>query len=204
MVNDLMLLGRVRLPGNLVELLEPIRDLSQHPENPNSGDVELIAESILTYGFTSPVIVQASTNYIVAGNHRYAAMLALGQDEIPVVRVEMTDEEALGYMLMDNRTSEVAVRDEFLVTNILEKLTQRPQGLAATGYNLKDLATIKSAIRYNEAAPLNAVRGMRPVVMVTGYLEDDGSVTPLTFGDIGDIVVRLADYGFKAKGVDHD
>lgn len=198
------MLGQVRIPEDLRDLLVRIESVHQHPDNPNSGDVEMIADSILTYGFTSPIIVQKSTGYIVAGNHRYAAMLALEQVLIPAVVIDMTDEEALGYLLMDNRSAEMAVRDEFLVTNILETLAQRPQGLTGTGYDLKDLAKIKGSIRYNESTPLNAVRGMRPVVIVTGYLEDDGSVTPLSFGDIGDVVVRLADYGFKAKGVDHD
>lgn len=192
----------VRIPDVLSELLVDIRAISQHPDNPNSGDVELIVESILTYGFTSPVIVQESTGYIVAGNHRYAAMLALEQPQIPAVIVDLDDEEALGYLVMDNRASEVAVRDEFLLTRVLDKLTTRPTGLMGTGYDLKDLARLRGTIRYNENTPLNAVRGMRPTVTVTGYLNDDGSVEPLTFGDIPDVVVRLADMGYKAKGVD--
>lgn len=192
----------VHIPEDLVDLLVPIRDVRQHPDNPNSGDVELIAESILAYGYTSPIIVQASTGYIVAGNHRYAAMLALGETKIPAVYVGLDDTEALAYLVMDNRASEMAQRDEFLLSKILDTVASRPQGLVGTGYTMEDFVKVQKTIAYNENTPLDAVRGMRPVVTVTGYLNDDGSVTPFTFGDIGDVVVRLADFGYRAKGVD--
>lgn len=197
-----MMTPSVHIPEDLANLLIPLATVRQHPDNPNSGDVELIAESILTYGFTSPIIVQASTGFIVAGNHRYAAMLALEQTMIPAVYVNLTDDEALAYLVMDNRASEVAVRDEFLLATILDKVASRPQGLAGTGYDMSQFLQVQRTIDYNQNTPLDAVRGMRPTVTITGYLNDDGSVEPFTMGDIPDVVVRLADLGYRAKGVD--
>ena len=54
-------------------------------------------------GFTQPVIVQKSTGEIVDGEHRWRASQALNMEKIPVVYVDMTDEQRRVSTLRHNR-----------------------------------------------------------------------------------------------------
>ncbi len=121
-----------RFPKDLLPLLVPIESVTQHPENPRNGDVDKIVESIQVHGFLAPVIVQASTGHIVAGNHRYQALHALGETRIPVVRQDMSDEQALRYLVADNATSDAAQWDEAAYVALLAQLQDTEQGLLGT------------------------------------------------------------------------
>ena len=112
----------VHFHESIQHLLVPIEDVEQHPQNPNNGDVEVVADSILANGFYNPVVVQESTGRIVAGNTRYAALLSLGETRIPVVSVDITDEQALRLLIVDNRTSELGVRDGHELAALLKQL----------------------------------------------------------------------------------
>jgi hypothetical protein len=94
---------------------EPIDNVSPHPDNANSGDVQALDESIDITGFYSPIIVQASTGYILAGNHRWEVMKARGEETIPVVYVDVTDAEARRIMVADNRITRLGEDDPALL-----------------------------------------------------------------------------------------
>jgi len=59
-------------------MLVDIETVKQADRNPNQGDVDAIAESIVLNGYAVPVIARRDTREIIAGNHRYAALLSLG------------------------------------------------------------------------------------------------------------------------------
>lgn len=134
----------------LVPLLAPIDSIESHPENPRRGNIDVVADSLRIYGQTKPIIVQDSTGYIVAGNHtRLAAMERLGWTQIAAVRAALTDEEALGYLMMDNRSSDLGSYDETSRIEILERLRETGR-LDATGYSSDELDAIVAAA--NKAA----------------------------------------------------
>lgn len=200
----------VRFHGQVAELLVPIDQIRQHPRNANNGDVEAIAESILSNGFYNPISVQRSTGYIVAGNHRYAAMLSLGQEQIPAVMLDIDDETALRVMLADNRTAELAVRDEHELQTLLDELAETEQGLAGTAYTDDDLSDLERKMRAIDHMPIEVdeeyehvsfdVRRKEPQVTVLGYLEEDGHTRKFDKGEVEDAIVRLKDLGFNAVG----
>lgn len=121
----------------LTTLMEPIGAVQQHPDNPNNGDIDAIAESMQINGVYAPVFAQRSTGYILAGNHRYQALLSLGQHRIPVVWLDVNDQQALKIMLADNRTSELAEMDLGALGELLEGLNADDPnlGLLGTGYD---------------------------------------------------------------------
>lgn len=137
---------RFRYHDALVPLLVPVEAISQHPENPNNGDLDKITESIQTNGFTVPIVVQASTQFIIAGNHRYQAAIGLGATHIPVIWVDMDDTQALRYMLADNRTARLGQDDLAILDNLLGRLELTEVGIVGTGYTDDDLAVLRSAI----------------------------------------------------------
>ena len=57
-----------RIAPALQALVVPMASIELHPRNPRVGDVEAIAASLGRFGQVRPVLVQASTRFVVAGN----------------------------------------------------------------------------------------------------------------------------------------
>lgn len=137
---------RFRFHADVTPLLHPIDQVTPHPRNANMGDTDAIIESIQTNGFTAPLLAQRSTGHIVAGNHRYAAAMELGATEIPVIWLDMDDEQALRYMLADNRTTRLGSDDLGLLASILEEMNDSEHGLVGTGYDEDYLDNLRASL----------------------------------------------------------
>jgi hypothetical protein len=122
--------GLVQIHEALTPLLVDIDTVSQHPANPNNGDLEEICASIEINGVYRPVYVQDSTGWIVAGNGTYTAMTMLEAEQIPVIRLDIDDPTASRIMLADNKIAAMAVRDPALELVLLLEL----DSLLGTGY----------------------------------------------------------------------
>lgn len=94
-----------RLTALIVEYVS-IDSIYPNPYNPNrqsEHEFDLLKKSILEDGFTQPVIIQKSSRMIVDGEHRWRALNQLGLKEIPVVSVEMNDQQMRIATLRHNR-----------------------------------------------------------------------------------------------------
>ena len=89
------------------------------PGNPRRGDVNLIAQSIEVNGFYQPIVVQKRTGYVIAGNHRLAAARQIKMAEIPVVVLDVDDEQARRMVLVDNRAADKATYDADALVDLL-------------------------------------------------------------------------------------
>ncbi|AFZ67087.1 DNA modification methylase [Deinococcus peraridilitoris] len=116
--------------------------LQPHPRNPNLGDVDAIAESIKANGFYGAIIAQRSTGCILVGHHRHQAARRQGATHIPVIWVDVTDAQAIRILLADNRTAELAERNEEMLAQILQDLAGDDGGLSGTGYDTDDLGEL--------------------------------------------------------------
>lgn len=114
--------------------LVPIDQVRQHPDNSNNGDVDALIESIQLNGFYSTVTVDRNTGYILAGNHRYQALHALGATHIPVVWLDRDRGGSIRILVGDNKTGKLAVVDSAQQIELLRELAETQQGLAGTGY----------------------------------------------------------------------
>jgi ParB-like chromosome segregation protein Spo0J len=114
-----------------------------HPSNPRNGDVDAIAASILANGYIAPIIAQKSTGHILAGNHRYHALLSLGADVAPVIWVDVDEQAATRYLLADNRTSDLGQYDNAQLVELLEQLAEQDD-LMGSGYNEHDLEALRA------------------------------------------------------------
>ena len=117
----------------------PIDSLKPHPRNPREGDIGAIHESINNNGFYGSVLAQRSTGFILAGNHRWQAMLQAGAKEIPVTWIDVDDDHALRILLADNRTNDVASYNEHELAQLLETLINDTGTLAGTGFDGDEL-----------------------------------------------------------------
>jgi DNA modification methylase len=113
--------------------------LKHHPRNANQGDVEAIKKSLAVNGWYGSVVANVSTKHILAGNHRVMAAKALGWETVPVQWVDVTPEEELRILVVDNRTTRIGQDDTTKITDILAELANTPIGLEGTGYGAADL-----------------------------------------------------------------
>ena len=122
----------------------PVGDLSLHPDNPRRGDVDIISASIKAHGFFGACVAQRSTGRILVGNHRWIAAQAAGEDQVPVLWLDVDDEQAKRIMVADNRTAELAQWDEAALASVLEELSLTPGGLDGLAFSEDDLAALIS------------------------------------------------------------
>jgi len=88
--------------------------------------VRQIAESIRTFGFVAPILVDRDGN-VIAGHGRLAACRTLGITEVPTLCLDhLTPTQARAFMIADNRLAEIAIWDDRL-------LAEQPKELALIG-----------------------------------------------------------------------
>ena len=89
----------------------PIAFLTPNPRNPrrNFSDAELdeLADSIKERGIIQPIVVRpvrgtADSFEIVAGERRWRAAQRAGQHEVPIIAIEVSDDEALQLAIIEN------------------------------------------------------------------------------------------------------
>ena len=121
-----------------VELIA-ISDLKPWARNARTHSkkqVRQIAESIETFGFTNPVLIDERRT-ILAGHGRVEAARLLGRDDVPCLRLDhMTEDQKRAYVLADNKLALNAGWDEdLLAANSPEVEFVRIDG---AGHNLHD------------------------------------------------------------------
>jgi len=115
-----------------------IGKLKPHPANPRKGNVDAIVESIKVNGFYGSLVVQKSTMFILAGNHRWQAAKRVGMTSIPCMVIDVDDTQAKKILLADNRTSDFATYDNEELTKLLREVISE-ETLAGTGFDAHDL-----------------------------------------------------------------
>lgn len=120
----------------------PLSDLIEHPDNPRHGDEAAIDESMAAHGFYGAVLAQASTNQIIAGNHRARVARRRGESSVPVLFLDVDDDQARRLLLVDNRTNDTATYDNTELVRLLGEIDRTEIGLAGTGYEDDDLALL--------------------------------------------------------------
>src|SRR5262245_15975548 len=116
-----------------------------HPENARLGDVSGIKASLDRFGQMRPILVQESTAYIVAGNHTFKAARELGWTHIAAVGVKIPDDEAMAYMIADNRLGDLATWDDTALAGSLQKLMLAGK-LDGTGWTPDQVDDLLSAM----------------------------------------------------------
>ncbi len=144
-----------KIAPQLRSLVVPIDSVTLHPNNPRRGDVAAVAASLARFGQQKPIVVQASTRYVVAGNHLVMAGRSLGWSEIAANVEDLDDASAVAFMLADNRTADLGGYDDALLAAILAE-QEAAANLAATGYDADDVAAILAAAQIADTRDADA------------------------------------------------
>ena len=103
--------------------------------------IRQIADSIRTFGFTNPVLIDAA-NTILAGHGRVEAAKLLGMATVPCVRLEnMTPAQKRAYVLADNKLAQNAGWDEDLLAEELKGLMSSDLGfdIGVIGFSIPEI-----------------------------------------------------------------
>lgn len=133
----------------------PVPKLVSHEQNPrkhSKKQIRQIAESIRTFGFRVPVLVDGN-NRLICGHGRVEACKLLGMTHVPAIRAgDLSEEKIRAYMVADNRLTEISEWDEVLLAENFKILSDLDLdfGLEVTGFDYGD---IESFLMENEDAP---------------------------------------------------
>lgn len=120
----------------------PVEELQEHPENPRAhpdSAIDKLTESMAEYGFTNPVIA-TQDGTILAGHARVEAAQEANMDEVPVLTVDMDEDEAKAFMLADNRTQEASTWADQQLNEILIEIGGEPEMISRkTGMDTEEI-----------------------------------------------------------------
>lgn len=116
--------------------LVPCKD---NPRRMDAEGIQKLQRSIERFGFRAPIIAQKGTNMVIAGHKRLKAALEAGLEQVPVIFVEMSDEDAKAYMIADNRLAEESRWDYGLLSSLIEELAAAEVDLDALGFGADEL-----------------------------------------------------------------
>src|SRR5712672_2860370 len=122
----------------------PIDQLKPDPRNPRRHErkqIRKIADSIETFGFNVPILVDAELR-VIAGHGRLLACRLLGRKEVPTISLEhLSPAQARAFMIADNRLTEIASWDDRLLGEQLRELSELNLkfSLEITGFDMAEI-----------------------------------------------------------------
>jgi DNA modification methylase len=144
----------IRLPGKLEHWpIDRLRPYERNPRTHTPEQITKIAASLLEFGWTNPILVDADAG-IIAGHGRLLAARELGMKTVPVIELgHLTEAQRRAYCIADNRLALDAGWDEDLLAEELKALEGLDFNLELTGFELDELYDLLE----DETAPEVAV-----------------------------------------------
>ena len=113
--------GNLCVEARAVDSLTPC---SHNARTHSDQQISQVADSIRTFGFTSPVLIDANGG-IVAGHARVEAAKSLDLKSVPTIRLDnMTKAQIRAYMIADNKIAANAGWDQELLALELQYLSE--------------------------------------------------------------------------------
>ena len=100
----------VELPTTVTLPLAEIKPYENNPRDITPEAIAAVKTSIENYGYVQPIVVDRN-HVVIVGHTRRLAMLELGITEAPVYVLNVSEEKAREYRLIDNRTGELSQWD---------------------------------------------------------------------------------------------
>ena len=115
-----------------------LQELRPYEKNPRKNDaaVEKVANSIKTFGFKVPLVIDTD-NVIVCGHTRFKAAQKLGLNKVPcVVADDLSPELIKAFRLADNKVAELSYWDFEKLGFELDELKNVGLDLSVLGFDL--------------------------------------------------------------------
>ncbi|MGK7651960.1 ParB N-terminal domain-containing protein [Roseovarius sp. B08] len=135
----------------LIAISDP-KPWARNARTHSKKQVRQIAESIETFGFTNPVLIDERRT-ILAGHGRVEAARLLGRDEVPCLRLDyMSEDEKRAYVLADNKLALNAGWDEDLLAAELGALMSADLDfdVSITGFSIPEIDGVLASVAPEE------------------------------------------------------
>ena len=119
-----------------------IGDINPYPNNPRQNDgeaIDQVADSIKTFGWQQPIVVDKDM-VIIVGETRYKAAKKLKLTSVPItVAANLTPTMAKQYRIADNRVGEYSDWDDSKLVKEFDELEKVEDGLDHLGFSQEDI-----------------------------------------------------------------
>lgn len=110
-----------------------------NPRKISDKGIDKLKQSIESFGFTNPILVQKSSNMIIAGHQRLKAAKKAGLKQVPVIFLDFDDVKAKAYNLADNRLADESEWNMEMLASIIQELELLGQNLLTTGFDISEI-----------------------------------------------------------------
>lgn len=132
----------MNITNRLIAEIKPYgKNAKKHPDK----QIKQVAASIEAFGFNQPIVVDKD-DVIIVGHGRFGAAHYLGLTEVPVLTVDLNEEQAKAYRLADNKLNE----SEWDMQLVIQEL----KGLEV---NLVDLTGFSRSLLYKTSVDDDSV-----------------------------------------------
>jgi DNA modification methylase len=114
--------------------INEIKPYSKNAKKHPISQIKKIAQSIQEFGFNQPIVID-SKNIIIVGHGRYEASKLLKLEEVPILQIDLSEQQAKAYRLADNKLNE-SKWDMDLVIEELKELAGEMVDLTGFDKNL--------------------------------------------------------------------
>ncbi len=131
------------MPTPTIEMIaiSSLRPWERNARTHSPKQIKQLAESIRTFGFTSPVLIDTE-NSILAGHGRVAAAKLAGLNQVPCIRLEhLTPAQKRAYVVADNKHALNAGWDEQVLGEEIQALIEIDLGfsIVAIGFAVPEV-----------------------------------------------------------------
>lgn len=118
--------------------IDEIIPYKNNPREISNEAVEKVKNSISEYGNNQPIVIDQN-NVIVVGHTRYKALKSLGKKTAFVIKKEFSQNKAIAYRIMDNRSSEESKWSNKLLKEEIKLLSDEKFNLDLTGFDASEI-----------------------------------------------------------------
>ncbi|WP_433989468.1 hypothetical protein SuNHUV7_41080 (plasmid) [Pseudoseohaeicola sp. NH-UV-7] len=143
----------VRIPVYGIVNVDTLTPSARNARTHDKKQIRQIADSIRTFGFTNPLLIDEA-NGVIAGHGRLEAALQLGLTEVPAIRItHLSAPEQRALMLADNKIALNAGWDMELLASELADLSELDLDfdLEITGFDVPEIDLILEGVKAAEA-----------------------------------------------------
>ena len=118
--------------------INSIKPYKNNPREIPIESVKKVADSIKEFGNNQPIVVD-NDNVIVVGHTRWKALKQLGRTKAYIVKKDFTENEAMAYRIMDNRSGEESKWEKELLKSEINILKDKDFNLDLTGLTFDEI-----------------------------------------------------------------
>jgi hypothetical protein len=132
--------------------LESLTPYKNNSRTHSESQIKQIADSIDTFGWTNPIIIDEG-NMVIAGHGRIEAAKLIGIKEVPCIELsKLTDAQKKAYVLADNKLAENSGWDNELLKMELDSLQEMNFDIGVIGFDAVELSTILGGFDNDESS----------------------------------------------------